>query len=47
MRTTKAKSYTINFCVQITESIARVMTKNDDEETHILYHHTHPPGYGG
>ena len=22
-------------------------TYEDDEETHVIYHHTNPPGYGG
>ena len=28
-------------------SMATEAPDEDDEETHIFYHHTHPPGYGG
>ena len=28
-------------------SMATDATDEGDEEAHALYHHTHPPGYGG
>ena len=27
--------------------MAKEATDEDDEEAHVFYHHTHPPGYGG